>query len=192
MALSFSGGSVRISDEVEARVLEEKEFDSYFNQFYRAVFTDRGSFAPGSVLSDAEKASLKLLRKNMGRPVYLRVGLFARNEFIGWHTGDQRSGEEFYMRNTGVLSAWRGRGIYKALLPHVIDCCVREGFQVISSKHNATNNPVIIPKLRAGFVITGLELSDRFGTMIRLEYFTNAKRRQMMDYRSGQIDARPV
>ena len=57
---------------------------------------------------------------------------------------------------------------------------------MISSKHSATNNRVIIPKLKAGFVISGLEISDRYGTLVRLEYFTNPKRRELMDFRSGQ------
>ena len=121
----------------------------------------------------------------MGSPTRLNLGLFHGEKFIGWHCGDQKSGEEFYMRNTGILPEYQGRGIYTAMLRKITAILTDIGFQVISSKHNATNNRVIVPKLKAGFMITGLDISDRFGTMVRLEYFTNAKRRALIDFRSG-------
>ena len=49
-----------------------------------------------------------------------------------------------------------------------------------------TNNAVIIPKLKAGFVISGFEVSDRFGTLVQLSYYFNPLRRKMMDVRVGQ------
>lgn len=44
---------------------------------------------------------------------------------------------------------------------------------------------MIIPKLQCGFVISSLELSDVFGTLVHLKYFTNKTRRKIMDYRCG-------
>ena len=89
------------------------------------------------------------------------------------------------MLNTGILKEHQGKGIYSALLPVIIERVRSQGFQTIKSRHNATNNQVIIPKLKAGFVITGLELSDGFGTLVTLTYFMNEKRREVMDMRSG-------
>ena len=59
-------------------------------------------------------------------------------------------------------------------------------FKEIFSRHNATNNPVIIPKLKMGFIISGLEVSDTFGTLLQVKYYTNEKRRDIMDFRTGQ------
>jgi len=61
------------------------------------------------------------------------------------------------------------------------------GFQRIYSRHRATNNAVLIPKLKAGFVLTSLEVSDAFGTMVHLTYFSHPLRRKILDYRVGQI-----
>jgi hypothetical protein len=61
-----------------------------------------------------------------------------------------------------------------------------KGFQIVTSRHTATNNAVIIPKLKAGFVIIGLELDDRFGTLVKLAYYFSAGRRKLIDVRSGQ------
>ena len=59
------------------------------------------------------------------------------------------------------------------------------GFQKIYGTHCATNNAVLIPKLKLGFIFSKVELSDMFGTIIHLQYFTNPLRRKLMDYRSG-------
>lgn len=90
------------------------------------------------------------------------------------------------MMNTGVLEAHRRRGVYTALLPVVLKTAQQVGFQVVLSRHHATNNAVIIPKLKAGFVITGLELDDRYGTLVQLSYYFNPLRRRLLDVRVGQ------
>lgn len=172
--------------DFELRALPEAVFQSLWDEHYPAVFGDKTRFDPRAVFSDAEKQNIDELRKLMGSPLCLRFGIYQGERFVGWHIGDQRSGEEFYMRNSGVLPELQGQGIYTALMKAVVGILKEVGFQVISSKHNATNNRVIIPKLKAGFVISGLEISDRFGTMVRLEFFTNPKRQAMMDFRCGQ------
>ena len=61
------------------------------------------------------------------------------------------------------------------------------GFQEISSNHVATNNPIIIAKLKANFVITGITLSDLQGIIVTLSYYKNNLRKQALDYRVGAI-----
>ena len=61
------------------------------------------------------------------------------------------------------------------------------GFQIVFSRHTTTNNSIIIPKLKAGFIITALEVSDRFGTLVHLSYFFNEKRNRIMKFRSGDL-----
>ncbi len=90
------------------------------------------------------------------------------------------------MTNTGILEAHRGRGLYTALLPVVLGILKREGFQTVYSRHNLTNNAVIVPKLKAGVVISGFEVDDRFGTLAQLSYFFNPLRRKVLDVRVGQ------
>lgn len=53
------------------------------------------------------------------------------------------------------------------------------------SRHYATDNQVIIPKLRFGFLISGFELTDEFGLLLRLSYYFNETRRSIMHVRSG-------
>jgi hypothetical protein len=46
---------------------------------------------------------------------------------------------------------------------------------------------VIVPKLKAGFVISGFEVSDIFGILIHLTYYFNEIRRKVIDFRVGQL-----
>ena len=167
----------------EIRLVEYVDIENELQAAIKIVFGDDGAifFTP----SDDEKARTKSLSQHMGSPLRLYFGLFHNNQFCGWHFGDQTNSHDFYMRNSGILPSHRRKGLYTNLLQCVMKHVLDLGFQTISSKHNATNNAVIIQKLREGFIITGLELSDRFGTLVRLEYFSNAERRHLLDYRSG-------
>jgi hypothetical protein len=68
----------------------------------------------------------------------------------------------------------------------MLDEAIALGFQLIYSRHCATNNQVIIPKLKRGFVISKMEIDDVFGVLVHLHFHVNETRRLIMDYRSGQ------
>src|SRR4051812_27592214 len=67
-----------------------------------------------------------------------------------------------------------------ALMHEALRHAKAAGFQMVLSRHTTTNNSIIIPKLKAGFVITAMEVSDRFGTMVHLNYFFNKTRAKIM------------
>jgi hypothetical protein len=41
----------------------------------------------------------------------------------------------------------------------------------MTSRHRADNNAVIVPKLRAGWVIAGFEVAPRFGLLVHLRRY---------------------
>ncbi|MBK9323721.1 MAG: GNAT family N-acetyltransferase [Bdellovibrionaceae bacterium] len=100
---------------------------------------------------------------------------------------DMAVAESLKMVNSVVLPEHRGRGLYSRLLDIAMKELVPKGFQRIWSRHNQTNNAVIVPKLRRGFLIPGTELSDIFGSLVNLTFFTNKLRRKVMDFRSGDL-----
>ena len=171
------------------RLIDHQEFGPLWAKATPLVFSSGARLDVRTLMSDEERAALREVAQLMGENLLkLNFGIFHKEQFIGWHTGDQIAGDTFYMRNSGVLPAFQGRGLYTAMLGTILPALASLGFQVVTSKHNASNNRVIIPKLKAGFCITGLELSDRFGTLVRLEYFVNSQRREVMDYRCGLAD----
>lgn len=168
------------------RELTAADFRPIRQDYAPLIFADPLRLHLEEMLTETEKAAIDRLQKNMGSPLVLRYGLYEGEKFIGWHVGDQKSSHEYYMRNSAVLPEYRNRGLYSALVSHVLGVTRDLGFQVITSRHTATNNPIIIAKLKLGFVITGVEISDIFGVLVHLSYFTNADRRRVMDVRSGE------
>ena len=171
------------------RVLEEAEFGPLFRKYRPIIFQSMLSFDVQQALSIEEEAATTRLGERLGTPFRLNVGLYHHQEFIGWSFGRQESAEKYYMVNTAILPQHQGKGIYSALLPRILGVLQSEGFQIVYSRHVATNNQVLVPKLKAGFAITGIELSDVFGVVVHLSYFFNPIRRKVLDVRAGQ--ARP-
>lgn len=170
------------------REMSKEEFQPLWQEQAARIFDDDALlFRVFPSLSAGEQDRWRALGRKMGEPYTLRLGIFHGEEFVGWHVGDQKDAQTFYMRNSAVLPAHRRLGLYTALLSEVMGRVEGEGFQLITSRHVATNNDVIIPKLKAGFLLTGMELSDSFGTLVHLTYFTNPLRRKVMDFRAGQV-----
>ena len=89
------------------------------------------------------------------------------------------------MRNTAFFPEFQGQGLYMAFLAAFLPILRDVGFQIATSNHHPTNHAVLIPKLRAGFTITGMKLTDMFGTLITLEYRLNRDRQAVLAWRCG-------
>lgn len=168
------------------QLMESDEFFPLFAENRPKVFADTFTLrARDYAYSQVEMDKLDALPKAKDGLIANHFVLYKEDAVIGWSTGMQESSHAYAMINTGVLEEHQNKGIYTALLAVIIQTLREQGFQTITSAHNATNNQVIIPKLKAGFVISGLELHDGFGTLVKLSYFMNAKRMQVMHMRSG-------
>ena len=190
--MDLNGGFVSdnwtLKDGYSLRVMDSDEFRPLFQKYTQEFFDDATQvFRLRDTLSDLERDKLKSLQTYMGEPYLLRLGLFKNNEFVGWHFGRQEDSTTFYMQNSGILPEHRRKGLYTELVKKTLEFTSDMGFQRIYSRHNATNNAVIIPKLKHGFVITAMEVTDLFGTLIHLTYFPKETRRKMTDFRVGQI-----
>lgn len=142
---------------------------------------------PQDVISEEESRLLKELNQDFRRFYVQHLLLLEDGELAGWSWGYQDSRESFYMVNSAILPAHRGRGLYTRLLDVALDMLVRKGFQRVWSRHTMTNNAILIPKLKKGFVITGTELTDTFGALVHLSYYTSPLRRQILDFRAGAV-----
>ncbi|MFC3831409.1 MULTISPECIES: GNAT family N-acetyltransferase [Deinococcus] len=111
-------------------------------------------------------------------------GLFHADELIGWQFSHQTDERTVSMADTGVLPGHQGRGLYTRMLPHVLDTFRAAGYTLVTSHHRATNNRVIIPKLRAGFLVQGLNLYEG-GLNVALTLSLDSAYRDAMHVRSG-------
>ncbi|MEO8208977.1 MAG: GNAT family N-acetyltransferase [bacterium] len=168
---------------------DAKEFSEYFSKNKSLVFSNSQFVPTSEILTDIEQEKIEILHKNFHKPYRLRLYILKGEERIGWFFGKQSDYETFYMTNTGIFKEHRNKGIYKKMLQVILDILKEQGFQKVSSRHSVTNNNIIVPKLKAGFVISGLEVSDVFGMLVHLTYYYNKVRRKLVDYRIGHIVA---
>jgi GNAT superfamily N-acetyltransferase len=107
----------------------------------------------------------------LGTPLSHRVLLLDGEDVIGCYWGQQAVLGRYHMVSTIVAPAYQGRGIYRELLERVVAAVRDSGFTEIHSWHRADNNAVIVPKLRAGFLIMGFEVTTRFGVLVQLRRY---------------------
>ncbi len=93
------------------------------------------------------------------------------------------------MVNSGVLPDLRRRGIYSRLVGATIEYAATNDLSKIFSRHVPSNNPVIIPKLRLGFMVSGFEYSEVYGPLVHLTYLIGNKGRELYRARSTPIVA---
>ncbi len=65
----------------------------------------------------------------------------------------------------------------------------QEGFEILTSNHNPASSPVLIAKLKAGFVITGYSVMDIVGPQVVLSRNLHANRNRALQFRLGHIFA---
>lgn len=168
--------------------LPKEEFFKKWEEWGPQIFSDNDtSLNLKLLLSDIEKMNLKKLAQNLEQMQMFNLCIFFGDEFCGWFTGDQYNNETFYMRNSAILPEHRRKGLYTALMHEVISRVKGYGYQKILSRHVITNNSIIIPKLKAGFTISAMELSDRFGTLVHLTYYFNETRQEIVKFRAGDL-----
>ncbi|MCB0311606.1 MAG: hypothetical protein KDD42_10245 [Bdellovibrionales bacterium] len=165
--------------------VSKEAYDSFRAVNEPKIFTNRFDLDAAGALNELEKDAVARLSKNLGTPYELRLGLFCGEDLVGWSYGYQISQDTFRMVTSGLLDSHQRKGVYSAFLSSLEQHLKEQGFQVIFSRHYATDNQVIIPKLRFGFLITGMELTDEFGLLLRLSYFFNETRRKALHMRSG-------
>lgn len=172
--------------------ITREEFLSFYSELRPKVFAENNDVNSADYWSEEEIAKNKDLTSKFKTEVRSYLVCKYQDQVAGWSFGYQKDGEEFYMVNSAVIPEFRNKGIYNHLLSMIVEKAKSEGFQIVSSIHHASNNAIIIPKLKYGFKISGMKINPRFGTLIELHYFTNEKINKIMDYRTGERKHLPV
>lgn len=166
------------------KIVEHKEMQVIFKSNRAKVFGETFTIEVEQFYTEKEADFLKSLPHSSIYRLYILV--YDKGEVIGWHIGYQKY-ELYYMMNTAIFEAQQGKGIYTKLLQEIISIVGQKGFLSITSRHIASNNKVLIPKLKAGFVITGMEIEMRFGVLLNLEYYFNKNLKDVYLMRTGAL-----
>ena len=167
--------------------LTVEQFGALFTERQKEYFSSSIVVDVTSHLSPDEQRQLQDRSALHPKPWRFQWAIVYKGDIVGWTYSYQSDHETLYMCNTAIAPDHRGKGLYSLLLDVIIEVARTEGFQLITSKHHASNSAVIVPKLKAGFIITGMALDEKYGLMVLLTYYVDPKRRQMAFQRIGQM-----
>lgn len=166
-------GVIALGDGYEARPLPYTEYRDACTRLEDLIFGGNWLYA----FDPPSKAPVPLGET-------FQWGLYHRDALIGWHHAHQKDERTVYMADTGILPEHQGHGLYSRLLPHLLETYREAGYLLVTSHHRATNNRVIVPKLRAGFFLQGMNLYEG-GLNVALTLSLDASYREAMHVRSG-------
>lgn len=163
--------------------------DLYTKQLQEHLLTDYPMLPWRESLGGGDVEKVRSLSENIKGKYFLRLALLKKDELIGWSVGWQDSIDDatFYMAASLVLPAFRQNGYYSQLVGYALERTKERGFQSVSSRHVMTNNPVLIAKMKLGFMVSGFEVTPVHGALIRLAYHHSELRRAAARFRAGSI-----
>ena len=167
------------------RELTMEAFSAVYREREALYFTASTRDDVDAGLSEEESRLVAARRASYPNVEGFQWGVYCGEELIGWTFAQQSDHDTLTMRNTAIDPVHRGKGLYTALLPIIIEHARSLGYQRIISTHHTANNAVIVPKLKAGFIITGLNVNEKFGLLVTLTFFLTKTRRQLALNRIG-------
>ncbi|OGR42637.1 MAG: hypothetical protein A2X35_01420 [Elusimicrobia bacterium GWA2_61_42] len=169
---------LKLKGGLTVRTATKKEVMDLIAKSYDKVFPDRGE-TPCFRLSPERRKKAQEFWK-MYDVLHHEWFLFLdpKGTPIGWHMGEAEDFQTFYMRNTGILPKYQGKGIYGNFLKAFSSYLKALGYERISSQHKPTNKSILILKLKQGFVIGGFEMNENWGALVKMVKILPEDRRE--------------
>lgn len=175
------------------QLVDHPTWEASFKAVESEVFPGDPQLDLNRAWTEAQRQRMDALNALMGQPLQLNtilVDLERDGAPMGWAYGQQDSRATWYMAISAIHPAWRGQGIYPAYLARLLPLIGEAGFREVHSRHNVDNNPVLIPKLRAGFIIGAFEITPNYGLMVHLRYNYSEAMRSVYRWRvDGRVGA---
>jgi len=172
---------------IEVRAATPDEWSHHTDAWWNAEA--RGPIDLGPAYSDEMRAGLADLDACLAPGLRHHVVLWNGDEPIGSYHGEQEPWGRYYMVNTILAPAWRSRGLYRAMLGNVERAVAAAGFREMYSRHRADNNAVIVPKLKAGWLISAFEVTLKYGLLVHLKKYLVDELVRLHGYRVDGGDA---
>jgi ribosomal protein S18 acetylase RimI-like enzyme len=174
-------------ERVIVRAVERFDEPEY-RQRVESIFHEDARVA-GLPIAESDRQRLHQLRTGLPQPRMLRIGAYDEGVLVGWSVGRFHKEGTFTIDNSAVLPPYRRRGLYTIMAREMIRAVSDTGAQVIHSLHRADNNPILIAKLKLGFVIAGMQFSEEFGLLVRTVFHLDPARRDYFARRAGESRA---
>lgn len=159
-----------LADGITLRHVDGPAWHDVIEPMWQATLGNRAGLDVRQLLDETQRARVGDLDAIFERLEH-RILFEHEGKTVGGYWGAQDTEGRYAMVVSVFAQEHRGRGLYKALLPRVIEAARASGFREIYSRHRADNNPILVPKLKAGFVIAGFELAPRWGLTVWLRKY---------------------
>jgi GNAT superfamily N-acetyltransferase len=165
----------KLDELVTVTAVSRQTFYEVTGQLYTHIFTPLTHLG----LYQEPEPQTDLARK-LAQQIHYEYFVFNNEvgEPIGFSSGKVTDGQTFFMEWSGLLPAYQRRGLYSHFLDSLIPYLQALGIERVTSNHMGTNRPVLIAKLKAGFVVTGVTLDERHGMLVWLARFLEPARQQ--------------
>lgn len=168
------------------RELTQEEVDLEINPLVATAFLETFSYPVLDVRTQNELEQFPTLKENFRKREFVFLGAYQESgELMGYSISYQARTYELYTQTSVVLPEYRRKGVYTEMTKSIIRIAGEKGYQMVTSNHVASNNSVIVAKLKLGFFISGFELVDDFGALVKLTYYLNEKRSRMYNVRTA-------
>ena len=178
--------NIAINDDYSLREISANEFSEIYSSKQEEYFSASLIVDVSSHLNPDEQDRVQQRKASFPSAWRMQWALEFKGDVVGWTYSYQQDHETLYMCNSAIAQDHRGKGLYSAMLQHVISMAKEQGFQLVTSKHYASNNSIIVPKLKAGFIITGMALDEKYGLMVHLTKYLHPERERIAINRIGE------
>lgn len=181
---------LQIDSEVIVRPVSFDELYQFVSKNHSAVFP---SDENQQWFTDApdRKQSIAKMRAMYSSTHFECFLVYHFEKVIGWHLAEAEDMITFYLRNSGVLPEYQDKGYGTAFLKQFCEYIGAVGYERVTSQHQATNRRILILMLRQGFDIAGMELTERWGPLIKLVKLLQPDRRDCFYKNFGALEHLP-
>ena len=165
----------KLDEAVTVTAVSHQTFNEVTSQLYSHIFTPLTDL--GLYTAPPPKSSLA---SELAAQIHAEYFVFYndKQEPIGFSTGKVVNGQTYFMEWSGILPTYQRRGLYSSFLERLIPYLKALGIERVTSNHMGNNRPVLIAKLKAGFIVTGVTLDERHGMLVWLARFLEPARQQ--------------
>ncbi len=149
--------------------LELSDFDTvahFLKEHYREIFQadlDEGSF----LHSEMNAAKGRFYREAADFIVFKKNG-----SIVGTFVGNPSDWSSYYLRNIAILPEHQGKKIHQTFLDHFI-ALISSYVDRVEAEVSPSNLAQVHTLNKEGFNIVGLQLSERWGSNVRMTKFVN-------------------
>ncbi len=158
-----------------------------FSEAVQITFRGPTGTVDPALLGGTDETLLAWRKERHRQLPQIRMAVLCGHEFAGWCFGLSTRVDTFHMASSAVLEPHRRKGLYTAMANALLQLVRDAGYNALTSHHIATNNSILIAKMKLGFLIVGVELDARNGVLLSMEYPLHEARRTVLRARSGEI-----